>query len=94
MPLNDVQGSITVTDNNGNQHTINAEDLDFQEVERHEREMGPEVIYTGEVQAEDSSWSATVQVTEYPLGQQEGDEDIETDNCTAQSNLTFNFQVE
>jgi len=94
MPLTKVTGSITVTDDNNNQHNINAEDLDFQEIERHVRDMDNEIIYSGEAQADDSSWSVKVQVSEYPSGQQEGDEDIEATDCSAQSNLTFEFEIE
>ena len=91
MPLNNVSGSIIVTDNNGNTHTINAGNLPFQKEEIHQSQQGNEVVYACKV--EENDYLFTVEVTEYPLGVQDGDDKIsDPQNCTVQSNLNYDFE--
>ena len=88
MALKNVTGSITITDQNGTQHTINSNELDFQEVERHQRQMGNEVMYSAEVG--DDDWSVTVEVWEYPLGSYSHDNiSVEDGHYDGGFNYTF-----
>jgi len=90
MALKSVKGTIIVTDQKGIKHTINADDLDFEEVERNSREMGPEIRYSAENIYE--GWSITVDVWEYPLGD-ESHEDINVDGLKYEGGFDYGFEA-
>lgn len=73
MPIKKVSGSIIVNENNGSTHTINAKDLDFQEVERDSRQMGDEITHAAEVELS-KNCTVEIEVWEYPEGAYNADE--------------------
>jgi hypothetical protein len=90
MALKSVKGTIIVTDQKGKKHTINADDLDFEEVERHPQQMGPEIRYSAENIYE--GWSITVDVWEYPLGDK-NHEDIDVGDLKYEGGFDYEFEA-
>lgn len=88
MALKSVSGSILVTDNHGNQHTLDADDLNFEEVARYNKQMGSEVQYLAE--SDYGDWSITIEVWEYPKGAY-NHHDITVDGGSHTGDLEFEF---
>lgn len=90
MALKSVKGTIIVTDQKGEKHTINADDLDFEEVERHQREMGPEIRHMTE--ADYGGWSITAEVWEYPQGSYNHHE-ITVEGASHEGDFDYEFEA-
>ena len=77
MPIT-ITGSVIVQDNNGQQHTINSEDIPFEESQT-EQAQGSCITHEGRWEGKD--WSVDISVEEYPSGACNG-HTISTENCT------------
>lgn len=88
MPIR-VNGTINVQDNQGKKHEIHGNELDFDEVEAEERQMGVERTYHGVYEINDTE--VKVIVHEYPIESYNG-HTVEVENGTMISeNLSFGF---
>lgn len=73
-----ISGSITVKDRSGQTHTIQANDIAFDEVSVIMQAQGPCRTYEGV--CEEDNWFVAISVEEYPEGSPNGHM-IETSNC-------------
>lgn len=90
MALKNVKGTIIVTDQKNEKHTINADDLHFEEVERHERDLGPEIRYLAE--ADYGDWSLIAEVWEYPQSDK-SHQDIIIEGAKYEGDFNYEFEA-
>lgn len=83
-----ISGNIEVQTDNGQNYTIDADDLGFDMVSTDEGKMGPKLFYEGNYELD--NFSVTASVEEYPPGAYNLHE-ILVDGCQLiQDNLQFN----
>lgn len=74
-----VSGEVTIVDESGQRLELDAEDFDVEFVSESERDMGREVIY--EVSYDSGSYSLRKQISEYPMGSVDQEDEWKTENC-------------